>query len=129
MSMSTNETIYKQHEENTEWIKKLDFYKDEISILKGRLEELASKNNDKEVLAFVESYQNRFIIQRNNIDEISHKVKENEQALINEIKSNPVAVDHRKTEYHAEEKDLVESFEKNFNDMRDEFNRFSAKWM
>lgn len=129
MSMSTNETIYKQHEENTEWINKLDFYKDEINILKGRLEEIASKNNSQDVLAFVESYQNRFIIQRNNIDEISHKVKENEQALINEIKSNPIAVDHRKTEYHAAEKDLVESFEKSFNDMRDEFNKFSSKWM
>jgi hypothetical protein len=129
MSMSTNETIYKQHEENTEWINKLDFYKDEITILKGRLEEIASKNNSQDVLAFVESYQNRFIIQRNNIDEISHKVKENEQALINEINSNPVAVDHRKTEYHAAEKDLVESFEKNFNDLRDEFNKFSSKWM
>ena len=129
MSMSTSESIYKQHEENSTWIKKLDFYKEEITILKGRLEELASKNNDKEVLAFIESFQNRFIIQRNNIDEILHKVKENEQALINEIKRNPVAVDHRKMEYHAEEKDLVESFEKNFNDMRNEFNRFSAKWM
>lgn len=127
--MSTSESIYKQHEENSTWIKKLDFYKEEITILKGRLEELASKNNDKEVLAFIESFQNRFIIQRNNIDEILHKVKENEQALINEIKRNPVAVDHRKMEYHVEEKDLVESFEKNFNDMRNEFNRFSAKWM
>ncbi len=127
--MATNESIYKQHEENTEWLKKLDFYKDEITILKGRLEELAQKNNAQEVLAEVEHFQNQFIIQRNNIDEIAHKVRENEQSLLEEIKSNPVAVDHRKMEYHAAEQDLVNSFEKVFNEVREDFNKFSAKWM
>ncbi len=127
--MATNESIYKQHEENTEWLKKLDFYKDEISILKGRLEELATKNNAQEVLAEVERFQNQFIIQRNNIDEIAHKVREHEQSLLEEIKSNPVAVDHRKVEYHAVEQDLVNSFEKVFNEVREDFNKFSSKWM
>lgn len=127
--MATNESIYKQHEENTEWLKKLDFYKDEISILKGRLEELATKNNAQEVLAEVERFQNQFIIQRNNIDEIAHKVREHEQSLLDEIKSNPVAVDHRKVEYHAVEQDMVNSFEKVFNEVREDFNKFSSKWM
>jgi hypothetical protein len=127
--MSQKESIYKQHEENTEWISKLDFYKDEIAILKGRLEEITSKNNAPEVLAQVEHFQNQWIVQRNNIDEISHQVKANEASLLKEINSNPVAVDHRKTEYHAQEQDLVNSFEKNFNDLRQEFNTFSAKWM
>lgn len=127
--MATNESIYKQHEENTEWLKKLDFYKDEISILKGRLEELATKNNAQDVLAEVERFQNQFIIQRNNIDEIAHKVREHEQSLLEEIKSNPVAVDHRKVEYHAVEQDLVNSFEKVFNEVREDFNKFSSKWM
>jgi hypothetical protein len=127
--MSQKESIYKQHEENTEWISKLDFYKDEIAILKARLEEITTKNNAKEVLMQVEYFQNQWIIQRNNIDEISHQVRANEAALIEEINSNPVAVDHRKTEYHAQEQDLVNSFEKNFNDIRKEFNTFSAKWM
>lgn len=127
--MSTNESIYKQHEENTEWMNKLSFYKDEIKILTGRLEEIASKNSDGGVLAEVEHFQNQLIIQRNNIDNIAHEVKMNEESLIEEIKSNTTAVDHRKVEYHAKEQDLVESFEKNFNDLRDEFNRFTAKWM
>jgi hypothetical protein len=129
MSMATNESIYKQHEENTEWLNKLSFYTDEITILTGRLEEIAAKNTDKEVLAFVEHFQNQFIIQKNNIDEINHVVKQNEQALEKEINSNPVAVDHRKVEYHAKEADLVNSFEKVFNELREEFNEFSAKWM
>jgi len=127
--MSTTEGIYTQHEENTTWISKLDFYKDEINILTGRLEEITTKNNQDDVLAQVEHFQNQWIVQRNNIDEIAHLVKANEAKLEAEIKNNPVAVDHRKMEYHTHEKELVESFEKNFNEMRGEFNRFAAKWM
>jgi hypothetical protein len=127
--MSTQESIYKQHEENTEWTNKLNFYKEEISILTGRLEEIASKNSGGEALSEVEHFQNQFIIQKNNIDEIKHEVKMNEEQLLTEIKNNPTAVDHRKTEYHAKEKDLVQSFENNFNDLRDSFNKFAAKWM
>jgi hypothetical protein len=127
--MSNTESIYKQHEENTEWMNKLNFYKDEIRIMTGRLEEIASKNSSTDALADVERFQNQLIIQRNNIDNISHEVKMNEEALIAEIKTNPIAVDHRKVENHGKEKDLVDSFEKNINNLREDFKRFSAKWM
>ena len=68
--MKTGEKIYTQHADHTEWLSKMKFYTDEISILKNRLGEIASKNSDKEVLAQVEHFQNQLIIQRNNIDEV-----------------------------------------------------------
>jgi len=52
-----------------------------------------------------------------------------EKEIENEINSNPVAVDHRKLEDHPKERDLVETFENKINDIRSNFNRFSAKWM
>lgn len=127
--METKANIYAQHGENTEWTNKLNFYKDEVKIMTGRLEEVAAKNSSKEVLAEVEHFQNQLIIQRNNIDEALHAVKLNEEALQAEVKDNPVAVDHRSVEYHAQEKEMVESFEKNFNDLRGEFNEFIGKWI
>ena len=127
--MDTKTNIYAQHGENTEWTSKLNFYKDDIKIMTGRLEEVASKNSSSEVLADVERFQNQLIIQRNNIDETLHAVKINEEALQAEIKSNPVAVDHRSVGYHVQEKEMVESFEKNFNDLRTEFNEFIGKWL
>lgn len=126
---NTTAPIYQQHEENKAWINSLQFYKEDIVIFEKRLEEIAGKNSNKDMLAEVEHFQNQFIIQCNNIDEIMHAVKVNEQQLINDINSNPIAVDHRKTADHLVEKDLVTSFEKNFNDLRSEYNRFSAKWM
>ena len=127
--MKSEEKIYLQHAEHVEWMSKLSFYADEILVLKSRLSEIAGKNNDQEVLAQVEHFQNQFIIQKNNIDEIKHAITIDEDHLIQEINKNPVAVDHRKMPYHAEEKDAVESFEKNFNELREDFKHFAAKWM
>lgn len=127
--MSQNEFIYKQHEENVEWSNKLDFYKDEINILQNRLEEVAAKNNHKDVLALVEQFQNQLIIHSNTIDEIQHKITISEDELEEEINKNPVAADHRKVAYHQAEKDEIQIFEKVFNGLREEFNRFVSKWM
>ena len=71
----------------------------------------------------MEHFQNQFIIQRNNIDEIMHLIKQNENAIIEEINSNPVAVDHRKVKAHTEEKEQMESFEKkiHFSDYKKSF--------
>ena len=127
--MNTKDSIYHQHEENTEWISKLNFYKDEIRILSGRLEEIANKNNSKDTLAQVERFQNQFVVQRNNLDEVLHNVKINEDFLQQEININPTAADHKKADYHNNEKQQVVSFEKTFIDLKDNFNDFAAKWL
>lgn len=127
--MATKEKIYKQHKENEDWINTLNFYKDEINILKARLEELALKNTSKKVSTEIEHFQNQFIIQRNNIDNIYHAIKINESTFTASIEDNPVAAEHRKMEYHEKEHDLVTTFEKNFKQLRKDFNNFSSKWM
>ena len=125
--MNTTEKIYTQHTDHTEWISKLKFYTDEISILKNRLAEIAKKNSHKDVLAQVEHFQNQFIVQKNNIDEISHAIKMDEARIQKEIDINPTASDHRKTEGHSKEKESVEDFEKNFTALRAAFKKFALK--
>ncbi|MBL7937590.1 MAG: hypothetical protein JNM51_17435 [Bacteroidia bacterium] len=127
--MKTGEKIYTQHADHTEWMSKLKFYADEIILMKGRLGELASKNNQSEVLASVEHFQNQLIIQKNNIDELSHTIKLDESVIEKEVNKNPIAVDHREMPSHSNEKEAVEAFEKNFNELRTEFKLFAAKWM
>lgn len=121
--------IYDQHQENQDWLKRLDFYKEEINILKERLDEVTSKNNQLDFLKGVEHFQNQLFIQRNNIDQVAHDIKMNEKQLVAEIQHNPIAVDHRKVENHDAESDFMVFFEKNFADLRTEFNQFLAKWM
>ena len=127
--MNTKENIFNQHEENTDWMNRLDFYKAEIDILKNLLGEVAEKNTAEDVQKQVEHYQNQFIVQRNNIDILAHNIQLNEDKLQKEIVSNPVAVDHRKMEYHQTEKEFIDFFETNFNEVRHDFKVFAAKWM
>jgi hypothetical protein len=127
--MENKEQIYNQHHENLDWLNRLRFYKEEIEILKERLEEIASKNSNEDVLAKVEHFQNQFIVQRNNIDELAHSIKMNEAKLMDEVEKNPVASDHRTTEYHQKENEFITYFETNFAKLRDDFNQFISKWM
>lgn len=127
--MTTKANIIDQHLENQDWLKRLDFYKEEINILKERLEEVTRKNNAPEFLKNLEHYQNQFIVQRNNIDELAHSIKVNESGLVKEVNANPVAVDHRKVESHEAESDFIAYFEKNFAGLRTEYNKFLSKWM
>ncbi len=127
--MKTGEKLYTQHADHTEWMSKLKFYADEITLMKGRLGELASKNNQSDVLAQVEHFQNQLIVQKNNIDELAHTMKVDESSLEKEVNKNPVAVDHREMPSHSKEKEAVDAFEKNFNELRAEFKTFAAKWM
>ncbi len=127
--MTTKSFIYDQHLENQDWLKRLDFYKEELTILKERLEEVTSKNTQPDFLKLVEHFQNQFIIQRNHIDELAHQIKANEHTLVKEIEQNPIAVDHRKVNSHEAETDFMDFFEKNFATLRAEFNQFLAKWM
>lgn len=127
--MATKESIYKQHEENGLWISKLNSYKDEIKALNGRLEEIVKKSPEKNTLEDIERFQNQLIVQRNNLDEVMHNVRLNEDCLQREIANNTTAVDHKKVEYHAREKDQVVSFERTFIDLKDDLNDFAAKYL
>ena len=123
------EYMYKQHEENKDWMSRVAFYKDEITILQDLLSEIASKNTGDEALKEVEHYQNQFIVQRDNLDQLAHNIRLNEQKFQQEVHDNPVAVDHRKMEYQQAEKDFIEYFENNFKGLRTDFKTFSSKWM
>ena len=127
--MNKGESIISLHHEHTEWINKLNFYKDDLIVFNNRLSEIAAKNTKNDILAEVERFQNQFIIQNNNIDQIKHIINLDEDKIKKEINNNPVAVDHRKVEDHVGERDLVDTFEKNFNEIRADFNKFAAKWM
>lgn len=125
--MTTKANIFDQHSENQNWLKSLEFYKEEISILNKRLQEVTGKNNAPDFLKEVEHYQNQFIVQRNNIDELAHAIKMNEKEIVKEVNANSIAVEHRKVESHEAEADFLGYFEKNFAELRTEYNKFLSK--
>lgn len=123
------EKIYTQHEENKEWSNNLLFYKDEIKIMEHRLEEIASKNSSKEILAQVEHFQNQLIIQKDHISRINHELNVDNDIISKEINKNSIAIDHRSISDHSNIRDNVKSFETIFSSLKTEFNVFLSKWM
>lgn len=121
--------IYDLHEENKGWLNNLNFYKDEIKIMQNRISEIASKNNGSEILKQVDHFQNQLIVQKNNIDELAHSIKDHENYLENRVNENPTAVDHRKVNDHPKMRDSYDAFDKVFNDLRKELNSFLSKAM
>lgn len=127
--METKKTIYELHEEHKIWLNKLAFYKDDLSIMQNRISEIAKKNTSKEVLSFVEHFQNQLIIQEEQIDILAHNIAKHESSLENAVDKKPVAIDHVKFEDHKIQRENMETFEKIFNDLRKELIGFLSKWM
>ncbi|MCB0786643.1 MAG: hypothetical protein KDC02_20845, partial [Flavobacteriales bacterium] len=58
------------HFEHQVWLNNLRFYKDEIAIFEHRLEDVVTRNTDREFLAQVEHFQNQYIREKEVIDEL-----------------------------------------------------------
>ncbi len=127
--METTKTIYQLHEDHKTWINKLAFYKDEILIMKNRIHEIAKRNTSKEVLAFVEHYQNQLIVQKEQIDILNHEINTHEDSI--EAKANKKAVVSGQKKFfdHSAQREKIEKFENNFNDLRKDLIHFLSKWM
>ncbi|MCB0574161.1 MAG: hypothetical protein KDC61_06310, partial [Saprospiraceae bacterium] len=117
------------HYEHKLWHNELNFYRDEIKILQARLEEIVSKNTSNEVEMGVESFQNRFDLNRKHISEIKHRIKKHEKFLVNYAKDHPIAVDHVHFTDHTDIRENFERFRELYREMKTEFNRFAVKWM
>jgi phosphoenolpyruvate-protein kinase (PTS system EI component) len=126
MSFTNTAQVNTEHQE---WLKGLDFYKEDIHILENRLTEIATKNTAFETRQGIEHFQNQFLVQRNNIDELRHKIKEHISTNGKKTELAAEVVENEKLAEHENLKDEYLSFEKVIKDIRQEFNIFLARWM
>ncbi|MEO8068939.1 MAG: hypothetical protein ABI599_14675 [Flavobacteriales bacterium] len=117
------------HSDHSLWRNALDFYKDEISILEHRIEEIVKRNNAPEVMAELEHFQNQFIRQRELVDEMSHELNVHEDALAKEAKDHPIAVDHRLFADHGHHREAMSTFETIYRALKTEFMAWLSKRM
>jgi hypothetical protein len=117
------------HNEHREWLNKLDFYKDDLPVLRKRLEEVAAKNTSHDVMKMVEHFQSQFIIQRNELDEFRHAIKEHENKVEAAINHNETAINRQRLSDHPEMRERMERYEELFQEFRMDLLRFVAKYM
>ena len=117
-------TISELHVEHEKWLKTLSFYDDEIKILTKNLEDISRQKNSHEVKAEIEHFQNQFILQKEKVDELRHRIKDHENYLEHRIDENPVQSDVRKVNDHPKMREDMYEFEKIFTGLRHDFTSF-----
>jgi hypothetical protein len=115
---------------HNDWLRALAFYKQELSILKQRLTEVAGKNSHSDVLKQVEHFENQFDIQANNINKLSHDIKANVSNAGIEAKASGAGyIDGDLLTQHTAIGQKFEAEEKTINELRHSFTQFAAQWM
>lgn len=110
-------------------LNKLDFYKDDLDILSNRLKEVANKNTGPEASKGVEHFQNQFDIQRQNISDLQHRIRSSIHNCAEDVKNHNGKVSTTVSEnIHALDTE-VKDFEKNVEQLRDDYKKFLVKWM
>ena len=63
------------------WLRSLNFYKTEFTILRGILTEIAGKNSNSDAMKEVEHFENQFKVQNQNIDKLTRDIHVNINAI------------------------------------------------
>jgi hypothetical protein len=115
------------HHQTADWLREMDFYKQELAMLERRLGEVAANNTAKEVSAQVEHFQNVFIITKEQLDILSHDLREEESVIEAKVKQAPEHTNEKYTPTFDKMHERVKTFASGFADMRFAFNTFLSK--
>lgn len=105
------------------WERLLDFFKQENSYLKTRLSEVLDNKTDKDFLALAEHFQNQFILKDEFVDEMLHDVREQEKNL-HILAEKKATIEERLIKKQQKIRNEMEFLEKDFNRMKNEFNKY-----
>ena len=125
--MKKRETYLTQHQQHLTWLNYLAFYKDEMQVLQKRLEEVAAKYTDHDVLAMVEHFQNHLILHREQHDILRHDIKQYENRIEAIYETNPVLAENSRPKEETELTDRVNTFGRLYHEMKDELYHFVAR--
>ena len=130
MSAHSTFHISRMNNEQNDWQRGLEFYKQELQIHTHRLAEVSGMYEPKaELKPNVEHFQNQFIVQRNNIDQLAHDLGSFEKKVSNETQE---LAQHIYAETLKEQdvlRDRYTTLEKTINNLRHEHNCFLAKYI
>ena len=117
------------HFEHQRWEKELKFFLEELPFFQARLEEVAKRYTDKDVLKELDHFQNQLYIERNAMDGLLHDINLHEQEIARYAKEHPVAVDHVLFVDHGPLRDRIDTDRKLMHELKMAFNRYLSKWM
>lgn len=123
------DTLSHMHAICEDWKRDLHFFKSELGILHNRLNEIAGKNTNKEILIDIEHFENKFRILGIHVDEMLHDVNEKNDSILKEAaeKPNYIHVKMKESADHLE--DLMHDTSNDFYLTKKSFYQFLSKVM
>lgn len=107
----------------------LSFYEQEIQFLEKLLSEVVNKNTSREAMSEAEHFQNQFLIQKRNIDELRNRILQNHHLAADEAKIHAGRVDTRLVSDNKNIGEEVHQLEKIIADLRAAYKKYLLNWM
>ncbi|PKP29223.1 MAG: hypothetical protein CVU01_01045 [Bacteroidetes bacterium HGW-Bacteroidetes-18] len=117
------------HFEHKQWRRELLFWEDELKSLNKRLSELVLRWTNKEMLAQLERFQNRFVIQENVIDELQELINLHETNIAEHTKRGEDVLNQQLVKKHIEFRNQMDTQRILYSDLKKEFFHFLSKYM
>lgn len=115
------------HFEHKLWESSTRLYEDELMIFNRRLEEISEQNNVSEIRKQIEHFQNSFILQKEQLDILNHKIRQYKHALAEYAQKHPVAIDHVLFADHSLLRNEHITYDRIFCELKNEFLLFLNK--
>jgi len=125
MSRIKNLGVDQYLHENMTWQRTLDFYLQENAFLKTRLSHVLDNDTDKDFIAKAEYFQNGFIHNDECMKDLQTDIALS-QRMIKEIMDGRSQDENKVFQKHKKLRNEVGYFEKNFANLRNEFNQYLA---
>jgi hypothetical protein len=117
------------HFEHENWSRELKFWIDELSSFQNRLDELVTRWTDKDVLAQVDKFQNKFTIQRDSFNEIENQIEMHESNVADHYMKNEDAMNKDLVKKHLAMRDRMEEQRNLFHGIKKDFFKFLTQYM
>lgn len=129
MAHRTHTHVTNLSNEHSSWKRAIAFYNDELVILKKRLQEVSFENTSTDVKAEVEHYQNQFIIQEKNLQDLKTDIDYNFELIGKDLGEKAMHVGNSTMAETDSLRDRYIQLEKTVNELRHSFNRFFCDHM
>jgi len=109
------------------WKRELRFHFNEMDTFEEKLEEIAAREFDKRATKKIENFQNRIMIERNEISKLMHRCKRKmNNLLIADYNEN---IDGRLIQEQHPLKDDMRQYIRMHYDLKEEMMDFFARWL
>lgn len=117
------------HFEHKLWKAELLFWEDEIKSFNNRLGELVTRWTDKDFLAQLEQFQNKFILHGEVIETFQNEINHHETQIAEDSKKGVDVLDQILVKKHIETRNRIEIERDLYNNLKKDFFSFLSKYM